>query len=119
MGLHEIIRTLSSYGRVRKEKTMDKAEDNMEKISKLPVKEKPKKPKTPSWPLTEAAKLKKGVPGYVNVSDLYGHAVKVKVDNVNVSAHDLDVSKLNLKGTLRITGRVPAEWNEERNPRRN
>lgn len=109
MGLHKIIRTLSSYGRVRKEKTMDKAEDNMEKISKLPIKEKPKTPREPGWPLTEAPKLKKDVPGYINVSDLRGRSVKVKVDNVNVNARDLDSRLLNLKGTLRITGRVPAE----------
>jgi len=69
--------------------------------------------KSANWAITEAPKNKalNGRDGYVTVSDLYGKAVKVKVKDINVDVDkvDVDKEKYNLKGNLRITGRVPLE----------
>lgn len=62
------------------------------------------------WAQTEEPTKKHltGKPGYIIVSDNFGKAVNVKVDDINQKVEDVVLPDGNrLKGTLRITGRTP------------
>lgn len=116
IGLGQTIVPRLENGDIVTERVVEDMETGKKQVVKTVVKSKDAKAQKTEgghWALTEAKKNQAldGAPGYIIISDNFGKAVKLKVDNINVDAENVgvDSKKYNLQGELRITGRTPVK----------